>query len=148
MISFTVPGEPQAKGRPRATIRRHGARVFASAYTPEKTRIAEQTFAARCMEFRPAVPLEGPLVVEINFIFSIPRGWPAWKIDAAIRGAFHHVSKPDCDNAAKLCLDAMCGVFFVDDRQIVSLAVTKTYGAVPRTVVRIESLQQAERKSA
>lgn len=37
--------------------------------------------------------------------------------------------KPDCDNIAKAILDALNGVAYDDDKQVVRLHVEKEYGA-------------------
>jgi Holliday junction resolvase RusA-like endonuclease len=145
VISFAVPGEPKTKGRPRATLRRRGSRIFADAYTPKETIEAEKLFAARCLEFAPDTPLKGPIAIDLGFVFSVPDSWPKWQREAALRGEFHHIGSKDVDNVAKLALDAMNGVFFVDDKQIVELRATKSYGAVPRTRVTLRELEQAER---
>jgi Holliday junction resolvase RusA-like endonuclease len=45
--------------------------------------------------------------------------------------------KPDVDNLAKFYLDCANGIFFVDDRQIISLNLKKSYSTEPRTEVDI-----------
>jgi Holliday junction resolvase RusA-like endonuclease len=45
--------------------------------------------------------------------------------------------KCDVDNLAKGVLDALNGVAFADDSQIVELHVTKSYGDVGRTEVKL-----------
>ncbi len=147
-ITFSVPGEPCPKGRPRSVVRaRKDGSFYAGTYTPEKTRRAEDLFAARCMEHRPPMPFAGPLRVELLFVFSVPASFPRWQREAALRGDFHHTSaRGDVDNFAKLALDSMNAVFFNDDRQIVELHATKRYGEVPMTVVTIDELPQAVRQ--
>jgi Holliday junction resolvase RusA-like endonuclease len=45
--------------------------------------------------------------------------------------------KPDVDNAAKLILDALEGYAYPSDAAIVSLLVTKQWGAPARTLVSL-----------
>ena len=52
----------------------------------------------------------------------------------------HHVKKPDADNLAKAIKDAMRGVVYKDDSQIVELIVRKQYGDPPRVVIAVEEI--------
>ena len=42
------------------------------------------------------------------------------------------IKKPDSDNLAKICLDALNGIAYPDDSQIVALTVNKYYSKEPR----------------
>jgi Holliday junction resolvase RusA-like endonuclease len=135
--SFTIPGCPVAKGRARSVIRRSGNRSFIGNYTPSKTRQAEATLAARVMEFRPAVPVSEALRLAVVFYLPIPQSWSQKKTSAALSRVLPHVSSPDLDNLVKLVNDALNGVFWIDDRQIIALHAQKFYSDNPRTVVEI-----------
>ena len=132
MTTFTIPGKPVAKGRPRvASIGGH-----ARAYTPAKTAAAEQSFLALALPYRPAEPLDGPIAVRIVLALPVPASWSKRKRTAAAEGDLLPAGRPDLDNYAKLILDALNGVFWRDDAQIVDLRVTKAYalGAAGTTV--------------
>lgn len=45
--------------------------------------------------------------------------------------------KPDCDNIAKTILDALNGLAYDDDAQVVYLSVYKLYSRVDRVTVRL-----------
>jgi Holliday junction resolvase RusA-like endonuclease len=130
-ISFTIPGAPQSKGRPRF------ARVgkFVRTYTPEKTAAAEHTLVARAMEFRPEKPFGCPLRLSVQFMMPIPESWPKKRKFLAEAGAMPHVGKPDLDNLIKLLKDALNGVFWIDDKQVFSIQASKYYGPVPETII-------------
>jgi Holliday junction resolvase RusA-like endonuclease len=49
-----------------------------------------------------------------------------------------HIKKPDLDNMAKSVLDALNGLAYIDDSQIYSLTLFKTYSEQPRTELFIE----------
>jgi Holliday junction resolvase RusA-like endonuclease len=140
-LSFTIPGVPVAKGRPK--FARRGK--FVTAYTPAKTRHAEETLAARAMEFRPPEPLFVPLALDVIFFFPIPESWPKWKRDRALSSVVYHDTKPDLDNCLKLLKDALNAVFWLDDKQIWYAVASKRYGAVPRIEVIITPFDQAEK---
>ena len=133
-LEFTVYGEPVAKGRPRvATI---GGK--ARAYTPAKTAKAEREFKAQAIQFKPDKPVTGPVELTIAVYRDIPKSFSKKKRDDALKMWIRPVSRPDCDNYAKLILDAMNQIFFADDSQVVSLTVHKFYSDRPRITVNME----------
>jgi Holliday junction resolvase RusA-like endonuclease len=132
-VSFVVHGVPVAKGRPKLTTR--GG--FAHAYTPAKTRAAEATITARAIQFRPPEPFACGLHVRLTFVFPVPDSWSRKKRAAALTNNMAHTTKPDIDNLVKATLDALCGPFFLDDKQIASLHAVKVYGPTPMTEVSI-----------
>jgi Holliday junction resolvase RusA-like endonuclease len=58
---------------------------------------------------------------------SIPQSYPKKRREACLSGAEKPCKKPDIDNIAKTYLDAMNGVIFVDDTQVIDLHVKKLY---------------------
>lgn len=136
VIEFDVLGVPVAKGRARITTRGK----FPHAYTPQKTRDAEATLAARSLAFRPKRPLVGPLTLTAMFVLPIPASWSRKRKAAPPR----HTSKPDLDNLVKLLKDALNGVFWLDDRQIYSVLASKSYGEIPFTRITIAESDDRE----
>lgn len=47
----------------------------------------------------------------------------------------HPLKKPDADNVAKIILDALNGIAYLDDKQVVDLGVHKSYNATPGVLV-------------
>lgn len=135
-IKFTVFGEPTAKGRPR--FARRGK--FMAAYTPKETLNAENDFKLQSLKYKPAVPTELPLKVEIIVFRSIPKSWSRKRQEKAVTNEIRPITKPDCDNFGKLVLDAMNGIFFRDDSQVVTLNIEKYYSREPRIEVLIIEL--------
>jgi len=124
IINFPVYGEPVAKGRPRFT--RKGF-----AYTPAKTRAAELDFKTQALEYRPPKPLEGALKVTIEIIKMKPKSKP--------KKITQWTTKPDLDNFIKT-LDALNGIFWKDDSQIVEIHASKKYGDSAKIDVTIEEV--------
>lgn len=110
MIHFLVSIDPVAKARARVT-RFH-------AYTPTNTKRFEQEFLKLALVHKPRSPLVDPLEVEIVFQIKKPK---SSKNDLPI-------VRPDLDNYVKAVCDAMNGVFWNDDSQIVNLTARKRYG--------------------
>jgi len=135
-ITFIVPGAAAGKGRPRVAVCGGHAR----AYTPTKTRTREGIVASLCMDAMQGRPaFSGPVDVSIYVEAPIPASWTkrrraeAWGRPCPV--------KPDLDNIIKLYLDAINGIAFADDKQVVSLSASKTYGHDPRTTIRITEVE-------
>lgn len=129
-VSIVVPGAPVPKGRPRlSTINGH-----ARAFTPAKTRRYEDLIrleAGRVMEGRDQ--LQGPTCVRIKAYMPMPQALAKHKTKgpSAEAGVIRPLTKPDVDNMAKV-IDALNGIVWPDDNQVVELTVEKFYSARPR----------------
>lgn len=123
-VNFVVPGEPFAKQRPRAA--RKG--TFITIYTPVETRNYEEKVRKEYNTIYKGIQLDGPLTVNIDGIFSIPKHTSRKLRERMLNGEIPHIKKPDCDNMAKICLDALNGIAYPDDAIINQLNVTKKYG--------------------
>lgn len=84
--------------------------------------------------------LEGPIRVDIDLFYPIPQSWPDWKRQLASAETMWCTVKPDIDNAAKLQMDAMNGVAYKDDAQVVAGSQRKLYSPSPRVHVRVSQL--------
>lgn len=138
MITFTIPGEPVAKGRPRATTINGMARM----YTPKKTANYESMVALAAQQAMAGRPLmDGPLELSFVASFTIPKGWTKKRLAAHAECPEYVTKKPDLDNLEKALGDGMNGVVFADDSQIAQTGLCcKVYGAVPGVVVTVRSL--------
>jgi Holliday junction resolvase RusA-like endonuclease len=132
VIQFSVPGKPQPWRRSRTNGKRH----FTDAAT-----VANQKAWAWYAKVAGARPVASPLRVMIVARFTPPKR--ASKADRArmLANYTHPIARPDADNIAKN-LDALNGVAFVDDSQIVSLNVAKIYAleaGVDVTIVELSA---------
>jgi len=133
VVSFTVPGQPVAKGRAR--ISTFGGHV--RSYTPEKTRRYENQVSAYAAEaMRNVPPMGGPVEVVVDAHMLVPKSWSLKTRLAAIAGQIKPTTKPDLDNIVK-ALDGMNGIVVVDDSQIVKLTATKQYAEIPQLIVSV-----------
>lgn len=136
MLELMVVGAPVPKGRPKFSTRNG----FITAYTPAKTRNAEKDIEdAFKAEFPNHKPLDGPIRVRLHFWMPIPSSL-SQKKKQAIKGTFHS-KKPDLDNLVKLVTDALNGVAWKDDNQIVKVEACKTYCyGNPGTFIEVEEV--------
>lgn len=133
-IRFVVPGQPQGKGRPR--IGKVGE--FARMFTPAKT-LAYEGFIALQAQIAMAGHdlVEGPVLVRMFIALQVPESKSQkWKRQA-LAGEVFPTTKPDVDNTVKAVFDALNGVVWKDDVQVVDLVLTKRYSAAPRVEVEV-----------
>ena len=139
-IKFVIPGPPKGKGRPRFS--RMGS--FVRAYTPKATANYEE-LVLLCWRTQSGVRFTQkiPLRMEIRGYFQVPKSLSQRK-RAELLGS-PHVNKCDCDNLAKIVMDAISGEVFTDDAIISELLVTKYYDENARVEVKIEPCENLQR---
>lgn len=136
-IEITIPGKPFAKQRPRASRRGR----FMTMYTPQETINYENLVKYSYYEQNGSEKLEGPLSCELIGIYPIPNSISKKKKSMMLSNTIKHTKKPDCDNMAKICLDALNGIAYDDDSQICSLNVSKRYGISPCVKILLKELE-------
>jgi Holliday junction resolvase RusA-like endonuclease len=138
-MKFTIPGEPTGKGRPRV-VSRGG---FARAYTPEKTAAYENLvkleYERQCQGQRISAP--APITMTVHAFYGISKGDSKRRRAEKLRGDLLPTKKPDCDNVLKVIADALNGLAYDDDAQIVFAVIRKLYGEEPRVEVEIETTE-------
>lgn len=128
-ILIVVPGHPVGKGRARSARLPNGRTIH---YTPAKTRTWEgiaKSLAIDAMNGRD--PLQCPVRISIIITHGVADSWPNWKRELAYAGRIEPTVKPDADNVEKAVKDALNGVVWHDDCQVVSCSKEKLYGPVP-----------------
>lgn len=133
-VCFTVPGKPQGKGRPRFTRSGH-------TYTPDRTAEYEERVKLAYKQAGGG-KLSGFVSADILAVFTVPKSCTKAQCAAALNASFAP-KKPDCDNIAKIILDALNGLAYDDDAQVVKLRVEKRYGATERVLVVLEEGKEA-----
>lgn len=132
-MTFTIFGEPQGKARPRVTM--HGT------YTPKKTRDYEKLVQWEYRKQGGKDYGDNPLQIEITANFQIPKSKPRKVRVDMLAGKIRPAKKPDCDNIAKAILDALNGIAYHDDSQVVCLWIEKWYVPdEPCVIVTIKDL--------
>ncbi len=136
-LTFTVPGQPQGKGR--AKIVKIGG--FSRMATPQKTVAYEGLVAHAATEAMAGRALmDGPVSASVAIDCQVPASWSGKKQRAALDGNLMPTTKPDADNVVKAIFDGLNGVAWRDDVQVVDLRVRKRYAATPCVRVSIAPL--------
>jgi Holliday junction resolvase RusA-like endonuclease len=124
--SFTIPGDPRGKGRPKATAIGGRARV----YTDLKTRSYEGQIANLAdFAMNGAEPLSGPVHVNVRVLFKPVSSTSKKAREAMLAMEIMPAKRPDLDNVVKAVLDGMNGIAFKDDAQVCSMTAAKRYAA-------------------
>lgn len=132
-VHFTIPGEPVGKGRPRFS--RQGS--FVMAYTPGKTVSYENLIKVEYERQSGFSFGEREIGLRVTAYFSIPKSASKVKRRQMKDGEIRPAKKPDIDNVCKVVADALNGVAYNDDRQIVYTEISKRYDDMPRIDVSI-----------
>lgn len=153
-VCFELKGPPSHKGRHRSrlvipreawsfltrgkVITELGVkRIFIQQYPDPETEAAEKVLAeAASLFMRGKLPTEQPVALLVHAFREIPRSWSGKDQEAALAGAIRPTSRPDGDNYLKLAQDALNGVVWRDDSQVVDARAIKLYS--DRPALRIE----------
>lgn len=134
---FKIPGKVQAKQRPRMNL--YNGRV----YTPQTT-INYENYVKWCYSDYANQngwkPFENAVRAEIKVFIPIPKSDSKKVRSLKSSGQIRPTQKPDADNIAKSVLDALNGLAYADDKQIVTLVVDKHYGEEPCVHVKLIDL--------
>lgn len=135
-----IPGVPVAKGRPK--FRAAGA--YVTAYTPKKTRDAENAIAQAWKNAYGSLTLmEGPLELSVVAYMPLPKGASKKRLLAVSASGEWHLVKPDADNILKLVQDALNGVAYADDNRICVTVPVKVYAAnQPGVYIRLRRIEE------
>jgi len=90
---------------------------------------------------RPQI-MEAPMKVMLDFVMLRPKSYPKTKWRPCTK-------RPDIDKLARAALDALTGIFFNDDSQVIDMTVTKRFtfpGESPGLIVRVQSMDLADEK--
>lgn len=114
-ILINIPHEPVAQGRPRFFSR--GNHV--GAYDPLKSKNWKRTVMIYAKQQYQGDMLLGALLVEMCFFTKRPIGLK--------KSIVHNIKRPDITNYIKGIEDALNGIIYKDDSQIVTLLAYKQY---------------------
>ena len=129
-ISFTVLGVARPKGSTKAFMR-PGMKFPIVTSDNKSVKGWEDSVRAAIQQHAAGVFFRGPVVVRIDFHLPRPKTLP--------RKVRDHCKKPDLDKLARGSLDAMTGVLWNDDAQVVDLHVVKHYaGTQPQACILVE----------
>lgn len=133
LIKFTVPGQPQGKGRARAST--IAGRI--TLRTPERTVLYENWTRSSVCAVLPEgyKPTDKQLLARVDMYYKIPKSGTKKVQAGRLDGSIRPTIKPDIDNVLKAIFDSLNGIVYKDDSQIVMVMATKFYSDNPRVEV-------------
>ena len=143
MVTIFIPGEPEGKARARTfydpQIQRH------KSVTPERTVLYENLIRELWLNESKGEFYDGdPLMVIITASFLPPKSASKRKRAEMLEGKIQPTKKPDIDNILKVVLDALNGLAYRDDSQVVCCTVLKTYGEEEGVYVSVGKFENYE----
>jgi Holliday junction resolvase RusA-like endonuclease len=142
-IVVELAGPPKRKGRHRSRIvsRSTGAPFLQSYADPETARYETQLRYVAGLAMGYELPSQEALRVEVTAVLPIARSWTKKRQNAARAGIIRPTghSTGDADNYLKI-LDALNGIVWHDDSQVVEASVSKVFGDAPRLRITIEPI--------
>ena len=127
-ITMTIPIIPTAQMRARSRVCGKHAMTYKA---PKQARYENQIMQLLA-EHAPAVPVDGPVCLDVLAWLPIPASWSKKKKELAATGVIRPVGKPDLDNLIKNIKDCMtqCG-YWTDDSRVCTLHAGKAYAVKP-----------------
>lgn len=132
---FFVEGKPRGKERPKFNG------ILKRTYTPKNTAKYEKQIRnafKECQGEWKMLPADCYAAVSVVANYPIPKSWSKKKKEEAEASLIMPTTKPDGDNILKVVLDALNGLAYEDDRQVVKMGIIKTYSVNPGLLVRVE----------
>ena len=133
-VLFTVPGEPC----PWTVWTRRGPKPVGF----ENMEVWQEAIQVAAIRACGGKPLwDGPIKLEMEFWRQILPSAPKKPDSLTLWKERHIIMRPDCLNYAKAAEDALKGIIFNDDRQVVALISSKQYSLhAPLTRIKVERL--------
>lgn len=135
-VKLTIPGEPVAQGRPRFS--RRGK--YVSTYDPPKSKAYKEHVKQIARQELHIEPMTGSIMINVKVYRGIQKAGSKLTKRQKQDGIIRPTVKPDTDNYYKAVSDALTGIVWVDDNQIVEMHVSKWYSDTPRVEIEVEEL--------
>lgn len=136
VVTFTVTGIAQSKGSAksfgfhlkdnngRPVIGANGMPIIRTVTTSDNPKVKgwQQLVAEQAQAVAGDGLFMGPVAMGVTFRLPRPQSLP--------KRVLHHTKKPDLDKLARALKDALKGVLYQDDAQVVLLVARKSYAAI------------------
>lgn len=133
-LFFNFEIEPVPQLRPRVSSRGGYVRV----YDPPKVKNFKNLLRSLAGDQYARPPLVGPLSVSLTFYRPVQKSISKAEREQRLSNWSKPVVKPDTDNYIKSTLDALNGILWHDDSQIVKITGEKRYSDHPKITVSVK----------
>lgn len=142
--TIEIPGKPQGKARPKVVRNKYTGKSHG--ITPQQTQDYE-SLVRWCWQSAGGVSFGDDLLdVHITAEFAIPKSYSKKRVREIEENHLRPTCKPDLDNIQKVVLDALNGLAYTDDAQVVRISCEKKYAADgrERVVVSIRTMEGSD----
>lgn len=146
-ITFTVLGEAEPGGSKKGFIHPHTKRVCIvdanGKLKPWQKHVKESI--TKALGYRPMELLTGPLELTLHFYLPRPQGHygtGANALQVKDTAPARPIVRPDVLKLSRGVEDALTGVVYVDDAQIVDEHIHKHYGEEPRVEICVRQIEE------
>lgn len=140
MIKHTFEIAPVEQVRPRAARMRNNNRIVL--YDVSKVKLFKHTVGVEASLSYRQPPLKGALKVSIAFYRPINKSTSKKQSLLQASKQVLPVVKPDLDNYIKSFIDALHGIYWIDDNQICQIDAKKFYSITPRIEIMVEPISE------
>lgn len=119
VIAFRVYGAPQPKGSTRAFLPKGSRFPVVTSSNAKMKPWAQEISGAAASIARGVDTTDRAISVRLDFYLTRPASAP--------RRVWAPIRKPDLDKLVRAVLDALTGIAWVDDSQVVSIQTTKRF---------------------
>lgn len=131
---FVVHTQPKGKGRPRFARVGNSVRTYTPAKTADYEEMIRQAYFNQC---RGTYFGKSPVFIFVDAYFQIPKSRTKADKELMRAGKIRPTVKADADNILKSIMDALNGIAYEDDAQIVFATVRKFYAENPEIRVQM-----------
>ncbi len=137
-VTFHVPGKPQGKAIAGTFRNKHTGNSMS--VTPDNTVLYENLIKDQYLNHCHGMYLERGVPVTLRIVarYLPPKSTSKKRTQDMLEGREFPLKKPDIDNIVKVVADALNGVAYHDDTQIVYVAAKKAYSAVEGLDITVE----------
>lgn len=130
-LSLNYIGKPQAQQRPKhRMIVSKAGKAFTQTYEPSESRNFKATLhvlAQDALKKAGIKPFENAVYLSVHVRVAVPQSISKKKRQQMLNGDILPTKKPDVDNILKAIMDALNGVWYLDDKQVCEVNIYKSY---------------------
>ncbi len=147
MLSFSIPIAPVAQARPRAVNMANRRKYYRPGkpkiilHDPTNVKRYKQLLGYYIRQHYTAKPITGPLRVTLRFYRQVQKSVSRVEHDRRVHDKKLPIVKPDVSNYVKSTEDALNGILWEDDAQIVIEQSEKHYSDNQRIEIEVEQIE-------
>lgn len=137
LCRMVIPLRPKPKERPQ-----HGR--FSKGFTPKSTREYEEAVKHYYERDCGLPPTDKPVMVTFMFNFAVPKSYSKKEQAKKLQGTCPYSIRPDLDNIEKAAMDALNGLAFKDDAQVVGKLSLKRFWMHNSIMITIDEMEEID----